>query len=146
MAISNGNYSFATGRDNKVIINGPSGKISLPNVISFMSKPEWTDIKSTRMDGVKLNAALPDGWSGELELVRGDQGVDQLMLAIESAWLDQGTYNTFTIYQFITEKDQSVSTWEYAAVALKVADAGDWKGDADVKQKITFEAQRRNKV
>ena len=48
-----------------------------------------------------------------------------------------------TLYQYVTETDGSVSTYQYDGVVFKLAGAGQWKGDQSVKQKLDFFASRR---
>ena len=50
------------------------------------------------------------------------------------------------MYVYIQETNGSTSTWHYTEVSLKLDDAGSWKGDAFVSQKISFTAARRKPV
>jgi len=45
------------------------------------------------------------------------------------------------MYQYITETDGSVSTYQYDGVVFKLISAGVWKGDSSVKQKFEFFAR-----
>jgi hypothetical protein len=51
-----------------------------------------------------------------------------------------------TMYQYVTETDGSVSTYQYDGAVFRLANAGIWKGDAAVKQKLEFYAARRRRV
>jgi hypothetical protein len=50
------------------------------------------------------------------------------------------------MYQYITEVDSSVSTYQFDGVVFKLASAGAWKGDASVKQKLEFYATRKRRI
>jgi hypothetical protein len=51
-----------------------------------------------------------------------------------------------TITETITEASGSVTQWRYNGVALKYAEAGSWKGDAKVSQRISFRCTARVQV
>src|SRR3954467_15304539 len=48
-----------------------------------------------------------------------------------------------TMYQYVTETDGSTSTYQYDGVIFRFSNAGTWKGDSSVKQKLEFFAVRR---
>ena len=67
------------------------------------------------------------------------------------AVLEQNYYNglpvqTGTMYQYITESDGSVSTYQFVGVVFKLTSAGTWKGDASVKQKLEFFGTQRQRI
>jgi hypothetical protein len=143
MAITQGQYTFNTGRDVQLKLVGPSGHVDLSNVLNWESSPEYSDIKINRMDGVNLNAALPQGWKGSFELYRANSGVDELFAEMEAAWLNDGRYEVSTVYAYITESDGGQTILKFDNCALKLDDAGSWSGDKEVKQKVSFMASRR---
>ena len=51
-----------------------------------------------------------------------------------------------TMYQYITETDSSVSTYQFDGVVFKLTSAGAWKGDSSVKQKLEFYATRKRRI
>jgi hypothetical protein len=51
-----------------------------------------------------------------------------------------------TVYQYVTEVDGSTSTYQYSGVVFKLVNAGSWKGDASVKQKLEFFATKRQRI
>jgi hypothetical protein len=89
---------------------------------------------------------LPWGWSGSFELERGSPAVDLFFANAEAAWMDGGTYNVAQLFTYITETDGSTSTFAFDNIALKLSDAGSYKGDSSVKQRIDFIANRRRSV
>jgi hypothetical protein len=50
------------------------------------------------------------------------------------------------MYQYVTETDGSVSTYQYDNVIFRLSNAGSWKGDNSVKQKLEFFAVRRRRI
>lgn len=138
---------FNTGRDCTIVVIHPLiGQVQLDNVTGFEAKQDTVKLKSNRLDGVKMLADLPDGWSGSLNVDRGTPSLDSLMALIEAAWIDQGVYNNATMYQYITEIGGVQTTWIYDNVALSLDDSGNWQPDAITKQKLGFQANRRRQV
>ena len=147
MPINNTQGSFNTGRDVVITVMGPNlVPIFLANVTEFESKPVYADIKIDRLDGVQLNAALPKGWTGSITADRGSNAMDALVDYIEANWYANGTYQVGQIFEQISETDGSTTVYAYDNVAFKMSDAGMWKGDSSVKQKLDWEANRRRLV
>jgi hypothetical protein len=144
MSITNTNGNFSTGRDVSVVLVHPVfGRVQLDNVTGFDPKQDVIKLKSNRLDGVKMTASLPDGWSGSIQVDRGSPALDILMAQIEAGWIDAGTYSNCTLYQFITESGGGQTVAIYDNVSLSLSDAGNWQPDAIVKQRLDFEANRR---
>jgi hypothetical protein len=145
--IANTQGFFSTGRDITVVLIHPAfGQVQLANITGYESKQDTVKIKSNRLDGVKMLADLPDGWSGSIMVDRGNPALDTLMAQVEAAWIDQGAYNCATMYEYITEVGGAQSIFIYDNVALSLDDAGNYQPDAVVKQKIGFSANRRRHV
>lgn len=147
MPVTLGQGTFNTGRDVSIVLMGGNGvRVDLPNIISFNSSQETATVKVDRLDGIQLPAEFPKGWTGTIDVDRGSAGVDDFFALAESAWRTHGVYQASTLYTFITEADGSTSTYQYDSVALKLADAGQWKGDSPTSQKISFMANGRRRV
>lgn len=146
MPITNTQGAFSTGRDVSVILIGPFGRVDLPNITSFTAKQETAAIKVDRLDGVQLTAELPKGWSGTIEVERGSASIDVFFGLMEAAWFDGGTYTVSTLFQYVRETTGVLNTYAYDNVGLKLDDAGDYKPDAAVKQRISWMANRRRPV
>jgi len=144
MPIRNTSGAFNIGRDITLVLIGPTGqRVELPNVMGFDCKQETITLKLDRLDSVQMHAELPKGWTGSFELERGSADVDRVFAAIEQNWVANGVYNQCQIIEYIIETDESTSTFAFDNVSLKYSDAGAWKGDASVKQKVEFTAWRR---
>lgn len=147
MPIVQGQGQFNTGRDISIVLIGGNGaRVDMPNVMSFQSAQETASVKVDRLDGIQLPAELPKGWTGSIDLDRGSAAVDDFFASGEAAWQDQGVYQNATMFTYIKEADGSTTTYQYDTVALKLTDAGQWKGDAPTPQKITFTSNRRRRV
>ena len=73
--------------------------------------------------------------------------MDDYYAAAEASWYGPtGIYSVAAIYQYIIELNGGLSTYQFDNVVTKLADSGMWKGDASVKQQITFSASTRKKV
>ncbi len=144
--------TFSTGRDCQLVVIGPAvgGKagvrVDLTHVTGFDSKQVTSAIRVERLDGLMLAAELPKGWEGHFELERGSSAADDFIAGLEQAWHVQGQLPGSTLYQYITESDGSVSTYQFEGAVFKMENAGSWKGDAAVKQRLQFFAGRRKRV
>ena len=72
--------------------------------------------------------------------------VAPLMAAAEQAFFTQGSLPAGTVYQYVTEVDGSTSTYQYSGVVFRLVNAGTWRGDASVKQKLEFFATQRQRI
>jgi hypothetical protein len=138
--------TFSIGSDCQVVVMGPTGRIDLTHVTGFESRQQTTSVRVDRLDGVLLGAELPKGWEGSFEIERGTSAADDMIAAIEQAYFMTGQLGVGTLYQYVTEANGSVSTYQYANVVFRLVNAGQWKGDASVKQKLEFYAGQRIRV
>lgn len=142
MALTN----FSVGRDTQLVVMGSSGRIDLAHVTGFEARQVTQSVRVSRLDGTPLGAELPKGWEGSFDLERGNSAADDFIAATELAYFNGQTAATGTMYQYVTETDGSVSTYQYDGVTFKLATAGQWKGDNSVKQTLDFFASRRRRV
>ena len=103
-------------------------------------------MRVSRIDGTQLGAELPRGWEGNFEVERGNANLDDFIAAIEQQYFDGNGPAPSTMYQYVTEVDGSVSTYQYDGVVFRLSNAGTWRGDSSVKQKLDFFAVRRRRV
>lgn len=138
--------AFSVGRDCQLVVMGPFGRIDLTHVTGFESHQLTTPIRIDRIDGTQLGAELPKGWEGSFELERGGSSVDDFIAKTEAAYLAGTAVPTGTLYQYVQEVDGSTSTYQYNGVVFKLVQAGTWRGDQSVKQKLDFFATTRVRV
>lgn len=137
---------FSIGRDCQLVVIGPAGRIDITYVTGFESRQMTQQVRVDRLDGVPMGAELPKGWEGSFEVERGTSEVDDFIAAAEAAYFTQGDLPFGTLYQYVAEVDGSTSTYQYDSVVFKLANAGTWKGDASVKQKLEFWASKRTRM
>jgi hypothetical protein len=138
--------NFSVGRDCQLVVMGPYGRVDLTHVTGFESRQLTTSVRIDRIDGVQMGAELPKGWEGLFELERGSSAVDDFIARVEDAYHAGSSVPAGSLYQYVTEADGSVSTYQFDGVVFKLAQAGSWRGDASVKQKLEFFASRRRRV
>jgi hypothetical protein len=137
---------FSVGRDTQLVLIGPAGRIDLTHVTSFDSRQITRSVRVDRLDGVHIGTELPKGWEGGFELERGSAIVDDFIAASEQQYFNGNNITPSTMYQYVTETDGSISTYQYDNVIFRLSNAGVWKGDSSVKQKLEFFAVRRRRI
>ncbi len=105
--------SFSIGRDTQLVVMGPTGRVDLTHVTGFEARQITQSVRVDRLDGTTLGTELPKGWEGTFELERGNSAVDDFIAAAEQQFFNNGPSTPGTMYQYITETDGSVSTYEY---------------------------------
>jgi hypothetical protein len=138
--------NFNIGRDCQLVLIGPAGRVDLSYVTGFESRQITHSIRVDKLDGTQISAELPRGWEGTFELERGTSAADDFIAAAEQSYFNGDGVPFGTVYQYVTETDGSISTYQYNTVVFKLANAGNWKGDASVKQKLEFFASQRQRV
>ena len=138
--------TFSVGRDTQLVIMGPNGRVDISHVVGFESRQITTPVRVSRIDGTQLGTELPKGWEGAFEVERGNSVLDDFIAGLEQAYYNGQPVQPGTMYQYITEGDGSVSTYQFNGVVFKLASAGSWKGDTAVKQKLEFFSTQRQRI
>ncbi len=138
--------SFSVGRDCQLVVIGPFGRVDLSHVTGFECRQLTTAVRVERIDGVQLAAELPKGWDGIFELERGSSAAEDFVAQLEAQYHVGGRPGQATLYQYINEPDGSTSTYQFQGVVFKMTQAGIWRGDAAVKQRLEFFAVQRARV
>ncbi len=137
---------FSVGRDTQLVVIGPAGRVDLTHVTSFESHQITHSVRVDRLDGTHMGTELPKGWEGSFELERGSSTVDDFVAAAEQQYFNGNSITAGTMYQYVTETDGSSSTYQFDNVAFRLSNAGIWKGDSSVRQKLEFFAVRRRRI
>jgi hypothetical protein len=138
--------AFSIGRDTQIVVMGPSGRVDLSHVTGFETRQITSPVRVSRLDGTQLGAELPKGWEGSFEVERGSSALDDFITTLEQDFYSGKAFQSGTMYQYITEADSSISTYQFDGVVFKLASAGSWKGDSSVKQKLEFYATRKRRI
>lgn len=137
---------FSVGRDVSLDIVGLGGPIRFNLITGFNARPDTTDVKVKGLDGETRHVMFPDGWTGTFDVERSDSVVDDLFAQLESNFYSGLNLPAISIMETITEVSGAVTQYRFTKVILKLDDAGNWAGDATVKQRISFMSARRLKV
>jgi hypothetical protein len=137
---------FSVGRDCQLVVMGPYGRVDLTHVTGFESRQVTAPVRVDRIDGVLLATELPKGWEGAFELERGSAAVDDFIAQVEAAYHAGNAVASGTLYQYVAEVDGSTSTYQYDNAVFKLSQAGTWRGDASVKQRLEFYASTRKRM
>ncbi len=138
--------TFSIGRDTQLVIMGSAGRVDLAHVTSFESRQNTQSVRVNRIDGTQLGAEIPRGWEGSFEIERGNSNLDDFISSNEQQYFDGTGPSVGTMYQYVSETDGSTSAFQYDGVVFRLVNAGVWKGDVSVKQKLEFFAVRRRRV
>jgi len=138
--------NFSVGRDCQLVVMGPFGRVDLSHVTGFESRQMTAPVRVDRIDGTQLAAELPKGWEGMFELERGSSAADDFIARIEAAYNEGSAVPQGTLYQYINEADGSTSTYQYDGAVFRFVQAGTWRGDASVKQRLEFFASTRKRI
>lgn len=135
------------GRDCQVVIIHPFvGRVDLQHVTGFSAKNAVATVTVDRLDGKVLTAYPPKNWTGSFHTDRGNNALDGFNDLLEAAYFNGVNVPFGQVYQYITEVDGSVTTYQFDDVAFTMSEAGDWKNDAAIKQTLGFAASRRRRV
>jgi hypothetical protein len=137
---------FSVGRDTQLVVIGPSGQITLNHVTGFESRQVTQSVRVNRLDGNQLGLELPKGWEGSFDLERGDSTIEDFIAITEQNYYNGSVVVTGSMYQYVSEVDGSTSTYQYESVVFHLSNAGQWRGDSAVKQKLEFFASRRMRM
>jgi hypothetical protein len=138
--------SFNLGRDVQLVLIGSAGRVDLTYVTGFKSHQMTEKVRVRPLGSVPLGADVPVGWEGDITLERGDSGVDDFFSAIEQGFWSGADLANQTMYEYISEVDGSVSTYQYNGVSLTLSDAGDKSQNTSIKQTIEFFASTRQRL
>ncbi len=138
--------TFSVGRDCQLVVMGPFGRLDLTHVTGFDSRQRTAAVRIDRIDGTQLGAELPKGWEGYFEIERGSSAVDDLIAKMEQTYYAGGAIPVGSLYQYVSEADGSTSTYQYDGAVFKLSQAGTWRGDQSVKQRLEFFASSRKRI
>ncbi len=135
--------TYTIGRNCQLILLWNGSRIDLRDVTGFSAAQEVKHQRADPLNSVPVEFTTPSGWRGQFQVDRGSSAVDDLIASIEAAFWSSGLIGTGTIYQYVSEPDNSVSTYEFIGVSLVLSNAGHFQADNIVKQTIGFFASQR---
>lgn len=135
--------TYTIGRNCQVVLLWSGTRVDLEDVTGFTAAQEVKHQRADPLNSTPIEFTTPSGWRGQFQVDRGSSVVDDLVASIESAFWSAGTIGSGTIYQYVTETDGSLSTYEFIGVSLVLSNAGNYQADNIVKQTIGFFASQR---
>ena len=137
---------YSVGRDVTVNINTPTGSLRLSTITGFQSMPNVEKGEVKGLDGKRRPLVFPNGWNGKFDVARQDDTLDAYWAQVEANYYAGQDIGKGTVTETITEANGAVSQYKYLGCIFILEQAGDWKGNSDVPQVLSFEAQQRVKV
>ncbi|HQT38367.1 MAG TPA: hypothetical protein PK231_03005 [Acidocella sp.] len=139
--------TFTVGRDGSLVVILPTGRIDL-NYTDFQAQQETKLVTSMPVQSDVVSVELPQMWKASFAIDRNSSALEDFIAATEDTFFSGGNaqLNGTTVYQYINEINGSISTYEYTNCTLKLDDAGSYKQDDKVTQKLSMTASRRKKV
>lgn len=135
--------TFNVGKDVTVIYMGAFGRVEFSHVVSWESKPVIKTVKVDPLNSPPIARDLPGGWDFTFSIERNGPAADSLQALKETAYWNGITIPAETMYAYISEPDGSQSVWQYNNCTSHLADAGTWKQESAVQQKVNgFSSQR----
>jgi hypothetical protein len=138
--------AFSVGRDTQLVIMSSTGRVDLSYITAFESRQLTQSVRISRLDGTQLGTELPKGWEGSFELERGSSTADDFIANTEQTYFNGENATVSTMYQYVNETDGSTSAYQYDGVTFRLVNAGTWKGDSSVKQRLEFFSTRRRRI
>lgn len=138
---------FNIGRDGvmTVLVDGlPLG----PGVklVNFEAKQKTTQLQSKPLNGPNSFREIPEGWEGTFDADRTGPALDDLFCTLEARAFAGNAPPQISIMQTIKELNGTTSRYRFTGCAIKFDDAGTYKSDDKVLQKVGFTASRRIKA
>lgn len=122
------------------IYNGGSEvNIGLITQINFSSKPRISKKQINLMSGYTFDLAFLQGWEGSFDIQRTDASLDKFWYDnVEVAVQGGLPFPSFNIIATISETDKSTTRFTFQGAIIYFDDAGDFKNEEGVMQKISF--------
>lgn len=137
---------YSIGRDCQIVLLWNGNRIDLRDVIGFQAEQQVKSQRSDPLNSAPIEFNTPSGWRGQFQIDRGSSAVDDLVASIESAFWSAGVIGSGTIYQYVTEADGSLSTYEFIGVSLTLASLGHYRAENIVTQTLSFFASQRRRI
>lgn len=145
--------NLSIGHDVTVTIfdTATNSVVSFPARTGFSAEPITKTVNSEPLNGPPIFAEAPNGWKGTFDFDRTDNSIDVYFANYEATYYAGGNPLNGTITQTIQEKGANgapgpVTQFSFTGVAMKLAQAGDWKAAEKVKMRIDWMASQRSQV
>ncbi len=137
---------YTIGRNCRVVLLWQGARIDMPDVTGFQANQEVKTQRADPLNSTPVEFTTPSGWRGRFMVDRASPNLDNLIASIETSFWTAGVIGSGTIYQYVTETNGSLSTYEFIGVSLTLTDAGNFQQEAIVRQTLGFFASQRIKL
>ena len=137
----------SVGRDITLQVTTQDGVLNITSdmISEFDMKPDAEFKDYVPVTGLRESDVLHLGWSGFIELIRKNSVMDTFWALMESNYFAGENVEDATITETIQEADGTISQWIYTGVSLLLQEAGSWKGNEYVMQRLSCKASRKIK-
>lgn len=138
------NNKYSLGVNCTLRITDENGDVAITeSILNFTSKSDDEYNHVNHLNGRRGTLQYKNGWSGSFEIARQSQFFDKYWANQESRYYNGLFSANTTIMQTVKEPDGSLSQWQFVNVTLMYDDAGAWEHGHEVRQRISFFAERR---
>jgi hypothetical protein len=137
---------ISVGKDVVLTLNDQSGLVTTNRIKMFSSKQKTSNRETASLDGTNRHINIPMGWEGSFEMERTSSAIDDYIANLEANYYQGQNIPSLTITETITEANGATTQFQFVGVVLTYDDAGDWKAEDYITQKMSFSAEKRNKL
>lgn len=137
---------ISVGKDITVTLDDNNGNVVTTRAKMFNSKQKTSNKETVALDGINRMLNIPIGWEGSFEFERTGPQMDSFIYNLEQIYYSGGVIPQVTITQTVTEADGSLTQFQYLRCVVQYDNAGEWKGDDLVTQKINFSGSQRQQL
>jgi hypothetical protein len=131
------------GSDLQLMITDTNlGILTFTNLTMVSIKQRTKNIRSVGINGVIKLAEIPDGWMIDIALDVGNAALVDYVLKNEGLYYAGGPIGSITGQTTATFPGGFTQIYRFTGGAIKVTDAGDYKGQEKVSQKAQIEFAR----
>lgn len=134
---------ISIGKDTQITLDDNNGNIVTTRTKAFSAKAKYSSKETVALDGVNRHLNIPIGWEGSFDAERTSNALDLFINRLERIYTSGAPVPLITITQTIQEADGSVTQYQYNGSVITLDNAGDWKGDDYVTQKVNFMSSER---
>jgi hypothetical protein len=130
---------FAIGGDLQLVINDSVAGLLTFDILTMTDFRQLTQrIKSVGLDGNTRYFECPEGWEVDLDFDKAGAALLNYVAANEAAYLGGNQVGEISLTSTITEVDGSTSQYQLSGGAMKLNNAGTFKGNDKVVQKASI--------
>lgn len=138
--------NFDTGRQARLDIIADGRVLATATLTQFTDKQQTIDLKHRPLNGPPVHKKINDGWEGSFEIDRDGPLLDDFFSNEETNYYAGLPNAEIFIVKTVNEADGSISEYRHEGVMLKFDDAGTYKQDDKVQQKVSFMSTLRPKT